>query len=138
MGDWVEGHGTGARRTLLSGFDIGSHSTPLLREILLGFVRVHVLHHAAEEPFFGSWMMEELASHGYDVGPGTLYPILHRMEEDGYLTSEERTEGGRVRRYYSATALGREALAEARAKAAELTREVAPPSVPPAPQDDAA
>lgn len=99
----------------------------MLREILLGFVRVHVLHHAAEAPFFGAWMMEELASHGYDVGPGTLYPLLHRMEADGYLTSEERTEGGRVRRYYAATALGREALAEARAKAAELIREVDPP-----------
>ena len=48
----------------------------MLREILLGFVRVHILHHAAEEPFFGSWMMGELASHGYNVGPGTLYPIL--------------------------------------------------------------
>jgi DNA-binding PadR family transcriptional regulator len=103
----------------------------MIREILLGFVRVHVLHHAADEPFFGSWMMEELGSHGYDVGPGTLYPILHRMEEDGYLVSEERTEGGRVRRYYAATDLGREALAEARAKAAELTREVAPPGAPP-------
>lgn len=103
----------------------------MIREILLGFVRVHVLHHAAEEPFFGAWMMQELASHGYDVGPGTLYPILHRMEADGYLTSEERTEGGRVRKYYTATALGREALTEARAKAAELTREVSSPEPPP-------
>lgn len=102
----------------------------MLREILLGFVRVHVLHHAAEEPFYGAWMMDELASHGYDVSPGTLYPLLHRMEEDGYLQSEERTEGGRVRRYYAATALGREALAEARAKAAELTREVNPTETP--------
>lgn len=108
----------------------------MLREILLGFVRVHILHHAAEKPFFGSWMMDELASHGYDVGPGTLYPILHRMEEDGYLTSEERTEGGRNRRYYRATALGREALAEARAKAKELTREVAPGDGGPASPSD--
>ncbi len=107
----------------------------MLREILLGFVRVHVLHHAAEDPFYGAWMMEELAGHGYDVSPGTLYPILHRMEEDGYLESAERTEGGRVRRYYAATALGREALAEAREKAAELTREVAPPGVPPTAPD---
>ena len=97
----------------------------MLREILLGFVRVHILYHAAREPFFGKWMMEELASHGYDVSPGTLYPLLHRMEEDGYLTSDERTDGGRVRRYYTATESGREALAEASEKAAELTREVA-------------
>ena len=96
----------------------------MLREILLGFARVHILHHAAEEPFYGAWMMEELARHGYDVSPGTLYPLLHRLEEDGYLTSEERTESGRVRKYYSATAAGREALAEARAKVVELAREI--------------
>lgn len=96
----------------------------MLREILLGFARVHILHHAAEEPFFGAWMMEELRRHGYDVGPGTLYPLLHRLEEDGYLTSEERTEDGRVRKYYTATATGREALAAVRAKVVELAGEI--------------
>ncbi len=98
----------------------------MLREIPLGFGRVHVLHHAAEETFYGSWVMGELASHGHAASPATHSSLPHRMEEGGYLTSEERTEGGRVRRDYAATALGREALAEARAEAAELTREVAP------------
>lgn len=98
----------------------------MLREILLGFVRIHILHHAADEPFYGAWMMEELAEHGYDVGPGTLYPLLHRLEADGYLSCEERVVEGRVRKYYAATAAGRDALAEARAKVAELAHEVLP------------
>lgn len=105
----------------------------MLREILLGFARIHILYHAAQDPIYGAWMMEELARHGYDVGPGTLYPLLHRLEEDGYLTSEERTAEGRVRKYYTATEKGREALAEARTKVAELSREIAGEEVPPAP-----
>ncbi len=96
----------------------------VLRDLELGVIRVHILHHAAEAPFFGSWMVDELARHGYTLSYGTLYPILHRLEEDGLLTREERTEGGRVRKYYTATARGREDLARARLLVAELYREV--------------
>jgi len=49
---------------------------------------------------------------------------LHRLEEDGLLTREDRTEGGRVRKYYTATARGRADLARARRLVAELYREV--------------
>ena len=96
----------------------------VLRDLELGAIRVHILHHAAEAPFFGSWMVDELARHGYALSYGTLYPILHRLEEDGLLTREERTEGGRVRKYYTATARGRDDLARARRLVAELYSEV--------------
>ena len=56
-------------------------------DLLSGFVRVHVLHHAAEGEVYGQWMIEELARHGYRLSPGTLYPMLHSMEEKGYLAS---------------------------------------------------
>ena len=46
-------------------------------DLYSGFIRLHVLHHAAEQPIYGSWMIEELHSHGYDISPGTLYPMLH-------------------------------------------------------------
>ena len=49
------------------------------REILLSFWKVHVLHHAAEGAVIGQWMLKELRHHGYDVSPGTLYPLLKRM-----------------------------------------------------------
>ena len=54
--------------------------TRMVRDVFLAFARVHILHHAAEEPIFGVGMMKELARHGYRLGPGTLYPLLHRLE----------------------------------------------------------
>ena len=73
-------------------------------DLLSGFVRVHVLHHAVEGEIYGHWMIEELARHGYKLSPGTLYPMLHAMEEKGYLVSREDQggPGGRRRRLYSA------------------------------------
>jgi PadR family transcriptional regulator, regulatory protein PadR len=89
-----------------------------------GFVRLHVLYHATREPVFGVEMMEELARHGYDVGPGTLYPMLHQLEEAGYLTSHTEVVAGKQRRYYRATAEGARAVQEAKAKLRELVKEV--------------
>ena len=60
-----------------------------------GFVRLHVLYHAVREPIFGVEMMEELAGDGYNVGAGTLYPMLHQLEEAGYLISFTEVVGGK-------------------------------------------
>jgi len=98
--------------------------TRMLRSLFLGFVKLHILYHAALEPVYGLWLIEELARHGYSLSPGTLYPTLHSLERAGYLSSERRKEGGRVRRYYTATQAGRAALREARARIAELAAEV--------------
>jgi DNA-binding PadR family transcriptional regulator len=89
-----------------------------------GFVRMHVLYHAVKEPIFGVEMMEELARHGYDVGPGTLYPMLHQLEQAGYLTSSTEVVAGKQRKYYRATDEGARALEEAKAKLKELVKEV--------------
>jgi PadR family transcriptional regulator PadR len=96
----------------------------MLRDFFLGFIKIHVLHHAAQEPVYGLAMIEELRRHGYEVSPGTIYPLLHGLETDGYLAREERVVGGKVRKYYTITDEGRAALAEARVKIAELTHEV--------------
>lgn len=96
----------------------------MVREVFLAFVRVHILHHAVKEPVFGLEMIEELGRHGYSMSPGTLYPILHGMEKSGYLKSHDKVVGGRVRKYYRATAPGRKMLAELRAKIRELVDEV--------------
>ena len=105
-------------------------SPSLLRDVELAFMRIHVLHHAAEHPVYGLWMREELAEHGYDIAVGTLYPILHQLEDEGYLASEERLEGGRRRRYYEATAQGRVLLAEVLVRLGELADETLPPREP--------
>lgn len=56
----------------------------VLRKLFLGFIHIHILHHAKEHPIFGLWMLEELKEHGYKISAGTLYPILHTMESDGF------------------------------------------------------
>jgi PadR family transcriptional regulator PadR len=88
----------------------------LYSELYSGLIRLHVLHHAAQEPIFGLGMIEELARHGYRISPGTLYPLLHRMERIGYLTVSEVRNGKSLRRVYCATARGRRALTAAKAK----------------------
>jgi DNA-binding PadR family transcriptional regulator len=89
-----------------------------------GLIRLHILHHAAREGIFGLEIMAELARHGYRLSPGTLYPMLHGLERDGYLRSTERHHGGRIRRVYRATALGRQTLRAAKAKVRELFEEI--------------
>ena len=97
-----------------------------VRDFTRGAVRLHILHHAAEQEINGAWMSAELSNHGYDISPGTLYPMLHRLQQDGLLASEQRVVGGRAVRVYRATEAGRTALAEDRAALAELAREVLP------------
>jgi DNA-binding PadR family transcriptional regulator len=95
------------------------------QDLLVGFVRMHILHHAAEHDIYGQWMIDELAHHGYKLSAGTLYPMLHGMEEKGYLKSYEKRSGKTCRRFYRATPLGRKALAVVRAHLDQLFNEVA-------------
>jgi len=96
----------------------------VLRKLFLGFIHIHILHHAKEHPIYGVWMAEELGEHGYSISAGTLYPILHTMESEGLLWREDRNVNGRIRKYYSITEKGDEVLREARDKAYELFREI--------------
>lgn len=96
----------------------------ILRKFFLGFIQIHILHHAKKEAFYGSWMIEELSEHGYDMSPGTLYPLLHGMESKGLLEKEEKLVDGKIRKYYKSTKLGEEILQEARKKAYELFKEI--------------
>jgi DNA-binding PadR family transcriptional regulator len=94
------------------------------KELYGGLIRLHLLHHAAEEPIFGLGIIEELRRHGYEISAGTLYPMLHGLEKKGYLTSRQERTGRRSRRVYEITELGRVALIEARAKVKELFGEL--------------
>ena len=106
----------------------------LTREILLGFWKVHILHHAAEHPVIGQWVLTELRRHGYDISPGTLYPLLKRLERNGWLRSEVAVGGGTSRRrYYHLTARGAAVLDVLRETVVELHHEVVEDAVPHAP-----
>lgn len=94
------------------------------QDLWTGLIRLHILHHAAEGEVFGLGIIQELRRHGYDLSPGTIYPMLHRMERAGYLVSRKRRLGQSARRSYRATRSGRMALADARRKVRELFAEL--------------
>lgn len=89
-----------------------------------GLMRLHILHHASKGPVFGLWFIEELARHGYKLSPGTLYPLLHGLEQKGYLRSTTERSGKSSRRMYRATPLGRKVLVAARERVSELFGEL--------------
>jgi DNA-binding PadR family transcriptional regulator len=97
---------------------------PITRHFFNGFIRLHILYHAAKEPVYGAVITEELIRHGYRISQGTLYPTLHQMEELGYIRSKTQYVSGRRRKYYRATVHGRKALAEAKKKLLELVTEI--------------
>jgi len=94
------------------------------RDLYSGLIRLHVLHHAAEEPIFGLGMIQELGRHGYRISPGSLYPLLHGLEKKGYLKAAQQRNGKSLRRVYRATARGRKALAAAKHQVRELFHEL--------------
>jgi PadR family transcriptional regulator PadR len=96
----------------------------LSHDIYAGLIRIHILYHACQGPIFGLGMMQELQRHGYRLSAGTLYPLLHRLEKKGYLRSRVVRSGRTIRRLYTATRIGRKAVALARGKVMELLGEL--------------
>jgi DNA-binding PadR family transcriptional regulator len=94
------------------------------QDLYSGLIRLHVLHHAAERAIYGSWMIEELREHGYQISPGTLYPMLHGLARKGYLKVRQEEPGKRARRLYKITAKGRAALTDAKGKVRDLFGEL--------------
>src|SRR6478672_8735207 len=94
----------------------------LLKHFYGGFIRLHILYHAAKEDVYGVEMMQELRRHGYRMGPGTLYPILHDLERSGYLASTESIVRGKRRKNYRITKRGSRLMAGARERLKELFR----------------
>ncbi|MEN6329707.1 MAG: PadR family transcriptional regulator [Methanobacteriaceae archaeon] len=94
------------------------------RKFFLGFIRIHILYHAQKEHIYGVQMINELSQHGYKLSPGTLYPILHSLEKEGFLKSQKNNVEGKIRKYYVTTPAGNKILQEALGKLKELTSEV--------------
>ena len=67
---------------------------------------------------YGYEMIEALRTRSNEVfrlKAGTLYPLLHSLEAQGWVTSSDGVANGRTRRYYAITRDGRAALAEQQA-----------------------
>jgi DNA-binding PadR family transcriptional regulator len=70
------------------------------------------------------WLISELGRHGYELSPGTLYPILHSLEQDGLLRSSPKLVKGKVRKYYRTTPQGRNTVKAAMDRVRELVEEL--------------
>ena len=103
---------------------------PVVREFLLTFWKIHILHHAEEHGVYGQWMLEELQHHGYRLSPGTLYPLLARMERRGWLRSTQ-PKNPRDARVYRITSEGAQVLKRLRVSLGELKNEVTPSTTRP-------
>jgi PadR family transcriptional regulator len=93
-------------------------------DLLSGLVELHVLYRAVQEEIFGLGMIKDLERHGYRISPGTLYPLLHRLTNRGYLKVREVRLGRTWRRLYQATPKGHKALAAVHHHVRELIREL--------------
>lgn len=102
----------------------------IVRDFLLGYLRIYVLFRALEGPVYGVALLDDLRKRGYMLGPGTLYPALHTLQTRGYLSRESRTVGGRVRKYYTLTPEGGRALAGARMKVRGFVQEILEDALP--------
>lgn len=68
--------------------------------------------------------MEELKRHGYKVSPGTIYPLLQKMEDSGLLKSRWGIRNGRRIRFYEITPRGLQMLEEGKKRIKELCTEI--------------
>ena len=96
----------------------------LMKDFFLGFIKIHILYHTGERPFYGQELKEELEKHGYSLSYGTLYPVLHKLCNEGYLQRDEKNVEGKIRKYYTLTKQGAHLLGQVKEKIKELVDEV--------------
>ena len=97
-------------------------------ETLKGHLDGLVLAIVAAEPLHGYAVIERLKERSggaFDLPEGTVYPVLHRLEADGLVTSAWADANGRRRRVYRITRRGRAALDTRRDEWGRFSRAVA-------------
>lgn len=101
-----------------------SISQQIHRDFIQGMVKIFILHQASLGPIYGNKMSKALQSLGYQISPGSLYPLLHTLEESGLFHSRIRVFKGRLRRYYVLTEQGHLCLSGLRQDLGELVETV--------------
>jgi PadR family transcriptional regulator PadR len=84
-----------------------------LDQMRKGSTDLLILSLLAERPMYGyeiSQLLERRSQGYFEMKEGLLYPALHRMQQNGWLSSEWRKVEGRRRKYYALTPLGGEVL----------------------------
>lgn len=85
------------------------------KSLLSGSTTMLLLKLLSEKDMYGYEMIEELKERSqnvFELKAGTLYPLLHGMENKNMLTAYEKEVGGKVRKYYHITQNGRSVLSE--------------------------
>ena len=88
-------------------------------DYLNGVPELVILRLLADEPMYGYELVQRIrAASGEQLtfGEGCVYPILHRLEEQRYLTSRREDVGGRSRVVYRVSRQGKARLARAAAQ----------------------
>lgn len=101
-----------------------NYKVQIYRSFLRGMVELFVLQQAGQGPVYGGSLSKTLHRLGYNISPGSLYPLLHALEEKNLLRCQAREVGGRVRKYYELTEAGRSCLTEVREILAGLIEEI--------------
>ncbi len=99
-------------------------SRQIQRDFIQGMVKIFILHQASLGPIYGNKMSKALQSLGYQISPGSLYPLLHSLEKSGLFHSRIRVFKGRLRRYYELTEQGHNCLSALRQELGELVQTV--------------
>lgn len=88
---------------------------PIEKSLLSGSNAMLLLKLLSEKDMYGYEITDTLAKrsdHTFELKAGTLYPLLHTLEQKQWVTAYDAEAQGRVRRYYHLTQQGREALAD--------------------------
>lgn len=87
--------------------------TEINKSLLSGSNSLLLLQLLSEKEMYGYEMIEVLRERSmnvFEMKAGTLYPILHTLEDKGFLETEEREVSGKTRKYYCITKTGRKEL----------------------------
>lgn len=80
------------------------------KSLMAGSLGMLILKLLSEKDMYGYEMIEVLRARSqnvFELKAGTLYPLLHNLEDKGFVTVYEEEYAGKVRKYYSITKLGR-------------------------------
>ena len=85
------------------------------KNLVQGSMGMMIMRLLEEKDMYGYEMIEVLRSRSnqvFELKAGTLYPLLHSLEEKGYLTSYEQEVGGKKRKYYQLTSSGKKKVSQ--------------------------
>ncbi|WP_047981490.1 PadR family transcriptional regulator [Ornithinibacillus contaminans] len=86
--------------------NVEEHLDKLMLELRRGTITIGVLSQLSD-PQYGYSLVTSLDEKGVHVEPGTLYPLLRRLEKQGLLESSWDTNETRPRKYYVLSEMGR-------------------------------